>query len=146
MQKTISIAADHAGFALKEDLKKYLAALGFLVRDFGPTTFDPKDDYPDYAAPMARWVAKTRGRGITLCGNAVGVCVVANKIKGIRAGIGYSVYAAKTMRADDDVNVLCLAGRVLSKTQARKIVQIWLETPFSHAARHKRRLKKISLL
>lgn len=144
MSSIIALASDHAGFALKENLKKYLATLGYVVRDFGPKTMNPQDDYPDYAAPLARHVARTKGRGIVLCGNAEGVCIVANKIQGVRAGVGYSAYAVKTMRTDDDANVLCLPGRVLKKAQARRVVKVWLETKFSGAKRHKRRLRKIA--
>lgn len=139
------IAADHAGYHLKKRLVRFIKnELKLKVEDLGPREFVEGDDYFDYAAPFAKKVAaKKGGKGIVICGNGVGVCIVANKVKGIRAGIGYNTYAAETMRADDDTNVLCLAGRVLSDEYAMAITKKWLETPFSKAERHVRRLKKI---
>lgn len=139
----IYIASDHAGFALKEILKKYLEELHEHYTDVGASSLDPNDDYPDYAAALAKEVRERNGRGILLCGSAVGVCIVANKFRGIRAGIGYSTYAAKTSREDDDTNVLCLPGRFLSADDAKEILRVWLQTPFSEAPRHKRRIEKI---
>ena len=82
-------------------------------------------------------------RGIVLCGNAQGICIVANKVKGARAATGFNTEAAKTSRTDDDSNVLCLPGRFLSKKEMLEVVKEWLETPFSGADRHVRRLKKV---
>ncbi len=142
----IYIASDHAGYALKEILKKYLAELGESVTDVGPEQFNPEDDYPDYAAKLAQEMLHHDGRGILICGNAVGMCVAANKFRGIRAAIGYSVYAAQSSRADDDANVLCLPSRALSDDAAKEIMQTWLATPFSREERHKRRIAKIATL
>ncbi len=142
--KHIYLGADHAGWKLKEATKKELTAQGFRVTDLGNVVYDEKDDYPDFGYAVARAVSRDpKTRGIVLCGNAQGICIVANKVKGIRAVTGFSTYAAKTSRTDDDANVLCLPGRVLSTAQAKKIIQVWLATPFSGAARHKRRLEKI---
>lgn len=142
----IYIASDHAGYELKEILKKYLTELGESVTDVGPEQRNPEDDYPDYAAHLAQEMLKHDGRGILLCGNAVGVGIVANKFRGIRAGIGYSVYAAKSSREDDDTNILCLPARVLQSDEAKEIVRMWLQTPFSRAKRHQRRIAKIAAI
>ncbi len=140
----IYIASDHGGYELKEVLKKYLAELGESCEDLGPTTLDFNDDYPDYASKLAETLLQKDGRGILLCRNAIGVCVVANKFRGVRAGIGYSTYAAKTMREDDDVNVLCLPADALKIDAAKEIVRMWLSTPFSREPRHQRRIAKIA--
>lgn len=145
-QETIYIGADHAGFKMKEELKKWLEGNEYKVDDLGAHELKEDDDYPDYAIPLAKKVAADGGRGILLCGNAVGVCVAANKIKGIRAAIGYNTSVAKTSRTDDDANVLCLAGRVLSLDFAKAITGHWLRTSFSNEPRHVRRLKKIAEL
>ncbi len=143
----IIIGSDHAGFALKEQIKKWLQQHGWTVIDMSNTRLQPEDDYPTIALRVARAVAKQSGaRGVLLCGNAQGVCIVANKVQGIRAAVGYSLYGAQTSRQDDDSNVLCLAGRVLTVAQAQEMLHIWLETNFSQATRHVRRLQEISSL
>lgn len=140
----IHIGADHAGYKLKQELKKYLINKKHTVIDVGAPFYNKSDDYPKYAAAVARAVkSDKRSRGILICGNAEGVCIVANKFKGIRAAIGYSTYAAKTARTDDNANILCLAGRVLSPANAKKIANIFLTTRFSGAGRHKRRINQI---
>jgi ribose 5-phosphate isomerase B len=140
----IYIGADHAGYKLKEEIKKYLKRLKHDVYDVGALKLDKGDDYPQYAARVARAVRRDpKSRGIVLCGNAEGVCIAANKIHGVRAAVGYSEYAAKTSRTDDNANVLCLAGRVLKPIQTKKIVTTFLKTKFSSAPRHKRRLGQI---
>lgn len=143
MGKVIYIAADHAGFKRKEMIKKHLKKQGYTLKDFGAKKLDKNDDYPDYALPLAQGVAADAKPGILLCGSAEGVCMVANKVDGIRAALGYSVFAAKTSRADDNSNVLCVPGRELSDEDAKEIVDAWLDTEFSFAERHKRRLAKI---
>ncbi|MDO8582262.1 MAG: RpiB/LacA/LacB family sugar-phosphate isomerase [bacterium] len=142
----IFIASDHAGFALKEELKKYLDELSEHYMDLGAKELQADDDYPDYVSVLAKKVVEDNGRGILLCGSAVGVCIVANKFRGIRAGIGYSIYAAKTQREDDDTNVLCLPGRFLGTNDAKEMLRVWLTTPFSGGERHKRRIAKIAAI
>ena|SRR3989338_236121 len=139
----IYLGSDHAGFELKEKIKKYLVDLKHEVDDLGAHALDSKDDYPKYAHAVAKKVADEGARGILFCGNGVGVCVVANKVPGVRAAIGYSTYAAETSRTDDDTNVLCLAGRVLKPDEAKDIVRTWLTTDFSGAERHVRRLRHV---
>jgi len=140
----IYIGADHAGFKLKEELKKFLISRKHTVIDVGAHKFDKNDDYPQYAAAVGQKVKNDKkSRGILLCGNAEGICIAANKISGIRAAIGYSEYAAITSRTDDDANILCLAGRVLKPAQAKKITAKFLSTPFSKTKRHERRLRQV---
>lgn len=143
----IYIGADHAGFELKESVTEYLRYINIPFEDLGPKTMVPDDDYPDVAAAVAAKIAADpESRGILFCGNGVGVCVVANKHKGVRAGIGYNLQAAETMREDDDANVLCLAGRVLQPDFAKAIVKKFLMTKFSKEERHERRLKQVAAL
>ncbi len=138
------IGSDHAGFDLKERLKRLLVEKGHDVKDLGGTALDPTDDYPDAAHAVATHVAQDNdAKGVLLCGNAEGVCIVANKTDGVRAGIGYSQEAIQGARRDDDINVLCLPGRLMSFKDASANVEAFLQTPFSGAPRHKRRLKKI---
>ncbi len=144
MKKIIYIGADHAGFARKEFLKKALEEQGFSVVDFGAKSLDEKDDYPDYAYPLAEAVAKDGYKGVLLCGNAEGVCIVANKVDGVRAALGYSVEAVISSREDDDTNVLCLPGREFTDEDALEMFLAWEKTDFSGAERHKRRLEKIN--
>lgn len=138
------IASDHAGFERKELLKRYLSGKGYELSDFGPHDYNPGDDYPDFAHPFAKAVAKDKIPGIILCGNAEGVCIVANKVKGVRAALGYSETSAATSRQDDDSNVLCLPGREFTDDEAKKILDAWLKTSFSGEERHKRRLEKVA--
>lgn len=142
--KTIYIGADHAGFPMKEMLKRELASQGFDVQDLGARSLDPEDDYPEFGYAVGKAVVANPGsRGIVLCGNAQGICIVANKVRGVRAATGFNAYAAETSRTDDDANVLCLPGRVLSDAEAKEITRIWLSTPFSNAERHVRRVREV---
>lgn len=145
MKPTVYLGADHAGFDLKNALKESLELQGFIVEDVGAHALDPQDDYPKYAGAVAEAVARHVGSlGILCCGNAEGVCIAANKFDGIRAGIGYAIEAAKTMRADDDANILCLPGRIKTADDPYKITEAFLATPFSGAPRHIRRLAAVS--
>ncbi len=144
--KTIYLGADHAGFRLKEKLKRWLEGRGIPYQDLGDEVFDPKDDYPDYAAKVARRVAAENGRGILLCGSAQGVCLAANKVKGIRAVVPFSVKEAKLSRKHEDANIICLSGWFHDYNKSTRMLDAFLHTRFSGAARHKRRLKKIEKL
>lgn len=142
--ETLTIGADHAGFAQKEALKRFLTARGVPVNDIGAHAYDAADDFPDIARTLARLVARSkRNRGILLCGSGQGMCIAANKIKGVRAASAWDEKSAQAARHDDDVNVLCLGGRMHSLHQLKKILVAWLDTPFSDHARHRRRIKKI---
>jgi len=142
------IASDHGGYQLKRRLVRYITnELNLEIEDMGPFEYVEDDDYPDYVIPLAKRVAKTKNaRGIVICKNGIGVCVAANKTKGVRAGIGYSLMAAQTMVEDDNTNILCLAAKGVTQGHAMKIVKRWLNTEFSKAPRHKRRLKKVAKL
>ena len=145
---TIYLGSDHAGFKSKQSIKEYLIKSGFAIKDLGSHNLSPLDDYPDYAKKVAEAVQLDlkSNKGILICGSGQGVCMTANKFKGIRAALGYSVAAAKQSRAHGDSNILCLSGLELSQDQAKKIINAWLKEKFSGEARHKRRLKKIKII
>lgn len=144
MQQTIYIGADHAGFDLKEVLKEHLLTNGYHVEDMGAYLLDPTDDYPKYAKEVAQAVLDHPGSlGILSCGNAEGVCMAANKFDDIRAGIGFSKASARTMRADDNANVICIPGRIETPDDPIVIAETFLRTPFSQAPRHVRRLQDL---
>ena len=141
----IYLGADHRGFKLKEQLKKFLVEKGYEVEDVGAFEYEENDDYPDFAYGAAlKIAADPSGRGILLCGSGIGMDVVANKVKNIRATVAYSVESARHARANDDVNVITLAGDVLDLIPAQKIAEIFLTTPFSGEERHSRRLQKLA--
>lgn len=142
----IYLAADHGGYKLKEHLKKYLAKAKLEFVDLGPKKYQPQDDYPDYAVKVAKKVSGNQlsNVGILLCRSGQGVCITANKFPGIRAALVWNTLEAKASRNDDMSNVLCLPSDYVSPRQAEKIVETWLETPYSTEDRHMRRVKKIS--
>jgi ribose 5-phosphate isomerase B len=145
---TIYFAADHAGFKLKETLKKYAASLGYRVIDAGAFSLAADDDYPDFIVPAVRAAVKSGALAVVLGGSGNGECIAANKITGARATLCYDILTAKLAREHNNANVLCLGGRTETKNQtlAKKILKTWLGKKFSGAARHKRRLKKITEL
>jgi ribose 5-phosphate isomerase B len=141
----VALGADHAGFALKEALKRTLDERGVAWRDFG-TDATIAVDYPDYASPVARAVADgDADRGILVCGSGVGMAIAANKVPGIRAAALGDAAGAALAREHNDVNVLALAGRQLAPAAAAAIVDAFLSTPFA-GGRHDRRIAKIRQL
>ena len=143
----IGIAADHAGFGLKEELAKALSKSGHEIVDFGPSSLNPEDDYPDYVVPLARNVASGAvERGVAICGSGVGACVTANKVKGIRAALIHDVFSAHQGVEDDDMNVICFGARVLGSALAWDLTEAFLAARFNNAERHQRRLKKVTAL
>jgi len=141
----ICIAADHAGYRLKEFIKGRLADKGFKVVDFG-TDSEDSVDYPDYASKVAEAVSKGEYKyGILICGTGIGMCIVANKYPGIRAGIAYSDEVASLLKRHNNVNILCLGGRTMDYETAFKRVLTWLNEEFE-GGRHERRINKISRL
>jgi ribose 5-phosphate isomerase B len=147
MKILIGIAADHGGFALKEDLAENLRQAGYEVVDFGAHAATAGDDYPDFVVPMARSVAAGRvARGIAICGSGVGACVAANKIAGVRAGLIHDVYSPRQGVEDDDMNVICLGGRVMGYALAWDLVQAFLAARFRGDERFRRRLDKVAAL
>lgn len=140
----IYLGADHAGFSLKEKLKKYFGRKGIEYEDLGGDG-RKEDDYPDYAFRVAERVAKSKNaRGILICGTGTGMVIAANKIRGIRAATAYDAYSARMARNDNNTNILCLRGREFSDARNLRLVEIWLKTGFSGEKRHKRRLRKIA--
>ena len=143
----IGIGADHGGFVMKEQLARKLAEQGHEVVDFGNMIYDPHDDYPDFAIPLARAVATGYvERGLVLCGSGVGVSVAANKVSGARAALCHDDFSARQGVEDDDMNILCLGGRTMGADVAWDCVRNFLSTSFSGAARHRRRLAKVKQL
>jgi ribose 5-phosphate isomerase B len=143
----IGIATDHGGFDLKEDLLARLRAAGHEVTDFGAHSLMPEDDYPDFVIPLARAVAAGKvERGVAVCGSGVGATVCANKIKGVRACMIEDHFSAKQGVEDDNLNILCLGGRICGPELAWDLVQAYLAAKFTQAARHLRRLRKVGAL
>jgi ribose 5-phosphate isomerase B len=140
----IAVAADHAGFALKQIIVQDLTAHGYDIIDLGTHAPDPSDDYPDYARPACEAVRSGQaGRAIIVCGSGVGVSVMANKFPGIRAGLCHDHYSAHQGVEHDDMNVLCLGARIIGSEVAREIVGTFLTARFSGEERHVRRLAKV---
>jgi len=138
----IVIGSDHGGFKLKEDIKAHLKRRNISFKDLGAYSQESVD-YPDIGKKAAKAVASKKYKfGILVCGTGLGMSMVANKVKGIRAALCHNVYTAKMSRAHNDANVLSLGGRVLKKAPALKIVEAFLKTPFE-GGRHLRRVRKI---
>lgn len=145
--KKIGICADHGGIELKERIKAFLTENHFEVVDFGAKILDDKDDYPDFVIPLAEAVvAKEVFRGIAICGSGVGACIAANKVSGIRAALITDYFSAHQGVEDDDMNMICLGGRVTGYASAEELVMAFLNAKFIGAERHLRRLKMIKKL
>jgi ribose 5-phosphate isomerase B len=143
----VGIAADHGGFALKEQVAESLRGWGYEVVDFGAHRLDPEDDHPDFIIPLARAVAAGEvERGVALCGSGVGASIAANKVPGVRAGLIHDVFSAHQGVEDDDMNVFCLGGRVIGNALALELVETFLAARFSGAPRHRRRVAKVHAL
>ena len=143
----IGIAADHGGFELKESLKIFLQQQGHDIIDFGAHALDNADDYPDFVVPLARAVAAGEiERGIAVCGSGVGAAVAANKIAGARAALINDHFSAHQGVEDDDLNILCLGGRVTGPVAAQELITAFLNARFTYAERHLRRLNKVKAL
>ncbi|WP_424244174.1 ribose 5-phosphate isomerase B [Elusimicrobium posterum] len=142
----IAMGSDHAGFGLKEFVVDYVKELGHEVIDFGTNSCDSVD-FSDFALKAAQAVAsKQADRGILLCGSGVGVCVTANKVKGILACVCHDTYSAGQGVAHDDMNVLCLGGRVIGPSLAQELVKAFLGTEFEGKERQLRRVNKIKAI
>ncbi|MEA1939843.1 MAG: ribose 5-phosphate isomerase B [Candidatus Caldatribacteriota bacterium] len=139
----VAIGSDHGGYLLKENLKEYLRELNIEYKDFGCKS-ESSTDYPDIGFKVSNEIKDGNyDRGILICGTGVGMSIVANKIKSIRASLCHDVFSAQKAREHNDANILTLGGRVITKELARKIVKIWLSTDFSKEKRHVNRLNKI---
>lgn len=142
-------ATDHAGFELKEKLKRYVFELGYETEDFGNFQYDDNDDYPDFILPAVKAVARDIQNGIDskaiiLGGSGQGEAMVANRVPGIRATVlyDYNEEIIKLSKEHNDANILSLGARFISEEDAKKAVKLWLETKFSGEERHQRRINK----
>jgi len=143
----IGVAADHGGFALKQQLMNVLRSAGHEVTDFGAHELTPEDDYPDFVVPLARAVGRGEvARGVAICGSGVGASIAANKVPGVRAGLCCDHYLAHQGVEDDDMNILCLGGRGIGYAFARELVEAFLTARFSGTERYRRRLAKVAAL
>ncbi|MBS3071415.1 RpiB/LacA/LacB family sugar-phosphate isomerase [Candidatus Pacearchaeota archaeon] len=138
----IYLGADHAGFTLKEKVKKYFDKNKIDYVDMSKKKVD-SDDYPDVAFKLGERVSAEKVKGILFCGSGSGVAIAVNKVKGIRAASAYDEETAKLSREHGDSNILTLSGWKTNSARAKKIVDVWLNTKFSNIERHKRRIKKI---
>ncbi|MBI3634298.1 MAG: RpiB/LacA/LacB family sugar-phosphate isomerase [Candidatus Yonathbacteria bacterium] len=142
----IYIGTDHAGFELKEKLVIFLKELGYMVEDFGAYSYESQDDYPDFIRKVAEAVAQDPlSRGFVLGGSGQGEAMCANRVNGARAAVYYggAVDIVVLSREHNDANILSLGARFIDEEEAKEVVRVWLETPFSGEERHIRRIKKI---
>ena len=139
----IGIGSDHGGYALKQAIMKHLEARGLEYRDYG-TYSEESCDYPEYGRAVALAVADgSCDRGILICGTGIGISITANKVPGIRAALCGDCFSAEATRLHNHANILALGGRVVGEGLALKIVDTFLDTPFSNDERHIRRIRKI---
>jgi len=140
----IGLTADHGGFDLKNQIAEWLRGAGFETTDLGAQAYDARDDYPDLVYPLAKAVATGKvDRGIAVCGSGVGAAIVANKVKGVRAALITETYSARQGVEHDDMNLLCLGGRVIGPELARELVFAFAKAQYSGEERHNRRLHKL---
>lgn len=143
----IYLGSDHRGFRLKNIIKRFLEELGHDVQDLGPFEYDKDDDYPDYAKLVAdKVVGNPDSRGVLFCGSGIGIAIAANKIKGIRAGTAADPAQTKAAVNDEDLNILALAADYIDESQAKEIVEAFVDAKFSGEERHIRRVNKIKEL
>jgi ribose 5-phosphate isomerase B len=143
----IGICADHGGFSLKENILQFLDGMDYVVVDFGAFALDNEDDYPDYVIPLAKAVSKNEvDRGIAICGSGVGASIAANKIPNVRAALIQDHYSAHQGVEHDDMNLICLAGRVTGLAIVKELVISFLKAEFTGAERHIRRIEKFQKL
>ncbi len=139
----LAIGSDHGGYALKQVIMAHLTARGLEYKDFG-TYSEASCDYPDYGRAVAQAVANGEAEyGIIICGTGIGISITANKIPGIRAALCGDCFSAEATRSHNDANILALGARVVGEGLAIKIVDTFLDTPFSNDERHIRRIRKI---
>ena len=143
----IGVAADHGGFELKQIIAPFLIGAGYEVIDFGAFEYVATDDYPDLVVPLARAVADGKvERAIAFCGSGVGACIAANKIRGVRACLITDTFSAHQGVEDDDMNMLCMGGRITGVALAREIVESFLNARFKTEEKYSRRLLKVKKL
>lgn len=140
----VAIGADHAGFNLRESVISTIEAAGHQVIDLGAHCYDAEDDYPDRAAPVAEAVMSgDADRGIIVCGSGIGASVTANKFRGVRAAVCHDTYSAAQGVEHDDMNVLCIGGRVVGDAIATELVRAFLSANMGDEVRFQRRLDKL---
>ncbi len=143
----VGLAADHGGFELKGRLMEALISSGHAIKDFGAAELDPEDDFPEFVVPLAHSVAAGEvERGIAICGSGVGASIAANKVAGVRAALIVDVFSAHQGVEDDNMNLLCLGGRVVGYNLAWDLVQAFLAARFVGAERFVRRLEEVAAL
>jgi ribose 5-phosphate isomerase B len=138
----IALGTDHAGYRLKEAVKRHLVEMGYEVQDFGTDSEEPVD-YPDYVIPAAKSVARKQADlGIVFGGSGNGEAIAANKVKGIRCGVCWNEWSARLAKEHNNANIIALGGRVVSKEESLRIVDVWLSSVFE-GGRHQRRIDKL---
>ncbi len=143
----VGIACDHGGYELKQTIASFLEQTGVTFKDYGAYELDPLDDFPDYIIPLARAVQGGEvNRGIAICGSGIGASVAANKVAGIRASLVTDTYSAHQGVEHDDMNVICLGGRITGVALALEIVNSFLEANYQGGEKYQRRLDKIIAL
>ncbi len=143
----LGIGADHGGYELKGVIFSFLKNLGHDLIDYGAFELDLKDDYPDFIIPLAKAVAEKKiERGIAICGSGVGAAIAANKVQRVRAALIHDHFSAHQGVEDDDMNLICLGGRVTGFMSAEELITSFLDAKFTGAERHKRRLQKVELM
>ncbi len=143
----IAVGADHAGLPLKGTVITRIDALAHTSVDLGAHEFDVDDDYPDFALAVAKEVSEGRAdRGVVLCGSGVGASIVANKVRGVRAGVCHDTYSARQGVEHDDMNILCIGSRIIGSALADSIVAAFVTATFTGEERHVRRLEKVKAI
>ena len=144
MNKTIVLATDHAGFELKEHVKRFLIKKGYDIKDFGALEYDGLDDYPDFILPAAKFISEHKLIGIIFGGSGQGEAMAANRINGIRAAVFYNGpdEIVELSRLHNNANILSIGARFVSNEEVEKVIELWLSTDFEEG-RHEKRIKKL---
>ena len=144
MNKTIVLATDHAGFELKEHVKRFLIKKGYDVKDFGALEYDGLDDYPDFILPAAKYISEHKLIGIIFGGSGQGEAMAANRINGIRAAVFYNGpnEIVELSRLHNNANILSIGARFVSSQEVEKVIELWLSTDFEEG-RHEKRINKL---
>ena len=144
MNKTIVLATDHAGFELKEHVKKFLIKKGYDIKDFGALEYDGLDDYPDFILPAAKYISEHKLIGIIFGGSGQGEAMAANRINGIRAAVFYNGpdEIVELSRLHNNSNILSIGARFVSNQEVEKVIELWLSTDFEEG-RHEKRINKL---
>ena len=144
MNKTIVLATDHAGFELKEHVKKFLTEKGYDIKDFGALEYDGLDDYPDFILPAAKYISEHKLIGIIFGGSGQGEAMAANRINGIRAAVFYNGpnEIVELSRLHNNANILSIGARFVNNQEVEKVIELWLSTDFEEG-RHEKRIKKL---